>query len=177
MPSRTSPNDLLSITTFNNTEENLTICDKSEHLQYIPKGTVATDVDDKEDNLVKDQIKDCDIHNEETYHSDNNTTQHSLGKRKLIADESSIKIKKRRVTVDQNTMNQHNNAIENHETSNRDITNRNKTMETDRKRKKRLSINDTLKLENTNEGTVKKDPRGLAVKLDKNIYNRSVICR
>lgn len=163
MPSHTSPNDLLSITTFNNTEENLAVCNKPEHLQYISK--VVTDVGDKKDNM-ENQIKDDnEVHDEKI---DNFNTRHSLGKRKLITDESNIKNKKKR-TTDQNIVDQHVSDMENQETSNRDITNRNKkTGETDRKRKKKLSISDTFKLEDSSEGTVKRDPRRLATKQDEN---------
>ncbi|XP_032679420.1 la-related protein 7 [Odontomachus brunneus] len=162
LPSHTSPNDLLSITTFNNTEENLAVCNKPE--QYISKKT--TSVGDKKDDM-ENQIKDDDnIHDEKTDNFNSNT-KHSLGKRKLVVDESNIKIKKKRTTTDQNIMDQHISDMENQETSNKDITNRNKKSgETDRKRKKKVSISDTFKLEN--EGTVKRDLRKLATKLDEN---------
>ncbi|XP_014470660.1 PREDICTED: la-related protein 7 [Dinoponera quadriceps] len=165
LPSHTSPSDLLSITTFNN--ENLTICNKPE--QHIPEETVATGDDKK--NVAKDQTKN-DVHENETDQLDTNA-RHSLGKRKLVpaksfvVDENGVRIKKRRTTTDQNIADQHNSDMENQETSNKDIiTNRNKTVETDRKRKRKLSINDTSKL--GYEGMVKRDSRGSTAQLDKN---------
>lgn len=165
LPSHTSPNDLLSITTFTNTEESLTTCDKPEHSQRISKEMVATGVTDEKDN---DQIKDNDDTHDKETDDFNSNTKHSLGKRKLVTDEGSIKIKKRRQTADRSTMDQHNSDAENgKEISNKDVTNRNKITETDRKRKKKLSMNDTCKLENISEETVKRDSRG-STKLDKN---------
>lgn len=178
MPSDTSPNDLLSITTFHNTEEDVAKRDKSRHVACIPREeTVGTSVDDKKkEDLVKDQV-DVDndnIHDNETGKLDD--TGHSLGKRKLgseklpLTDESGIKVKKRKISTNQNVADQHNNDIENQEASSKDISssNRNKITEADKKKKKRLSINDTFKSEDINEEAIKKDPRGSAIKLDKN---------
>ncbi|EFN88316.1 la-related protein 7 [Harpegnathos saltator] len=175
LPSHTSPNDLLSITTFNNTEENLTINDKPEHLQYLSKSTIKTDVDDKKEN-IKDQITNDDIYDDEGNKLDN--TKYSLGKRKLVsekslADESNIKVKKKK-TTDQNIADQHNSNMEDQKILNKDITNRNKTTETDRKRKRKLSTNDTFKYEDSSEGTAKRDPCGSMVKSDKIKVNEMV---
>lgn len=174
MPSHTSPNDLLSITTFDNTEKDITMHEKPGHLQHISEEIIATSVDDKKENIIKHPIKDNDdIHDNVTDKSDNNT-KHSLGKRKLVPakslviDENGAKVKKRRTTTDQNMADQHNSNIENGETSNKDAINRNKTTETDKKRKKKLSVNNTFKLEDTSLATVKKDSRGSATKLDRN---------
>lgn len=164
MPSHTSPSDLLSITTFS-TEENVTMRKETE--RYISKGMVATGGDDETENTVKDRIKNDD--NEANKLDD--SARHSLGKRKLVpakslvTDENGVRVKKRRTTTDQ-----HNSDMENQqETPNKDITNCNKITDTDRKRKRKLSINaDTFKLEDTGEGAVKRDPLESATKLDKN---------
>lgn len=189
LPPHTSPNDLLSITTFNNennTEKNVTIHNKLEHSQHIPKEIqfAAVEHDEGEKEKPKDKIEDNDNVHDDKKVTDgaNDATKRTLGKRKLsfdksITDESNIKVKKKKLT-DQNMIDQKNDGnstTESQKTCSNKTMNH-KTVETDRKRKRKLTINDTLVTENINEETVKRDSHGsTTIKSDKNRIEKESI--
>lgn len=170
----TSPNDLLSITTFDNTKKDFMVHEKSE--QYNPEKMIDDAEDNEKQKTLKDKTEDNNsIHDNETNKADN--IRQTLGKRKLasqkscIIDENNIKVKKRKISADQNIAGQQNENcnMENQESASfNENINRNKIAESDGKKKKKLMINDTFPVENVSEEVVRRDSHELLTKLDKN---------
>ncbi|KAG5322077.1 LARP7 protein, partial [Acromyrmex heyeri] len=166
LPSYISPNELLSITTFDEPNKDAVIEKKKK--EAADQNIIDQD-EGKKISKSESEDKNNTLDNE-TDATDNNGKQ-KFKKRKysseklFIADESQekdIKVKKKKKATDQNITKVTGNSIENQEIPNK---NRNKVTE---KKKRRLTLNDTITTENNDGEAVKKECQKSAINSNKN---------